>query len=250
MRGGKGYQLPCNNGFPLGTMRECFVKDEEGKLERGDYLFLYTDGITEARNQNGEFYGMDRLKNFFDTVDQSNVLSFHRDLVQDIAKFVDGAPQSDDMTFIYFQYIGLDAVKNEVTLPADEEGLTAALSYTGEQLEKNGISHLFPKIKVVVDEIFSNIVKYAYSGNPGGVYLRFIYIKELQRLILIFADNGVAFNPLEREIKPLEDGVNSKEGGLGIYIVKQLAEKVSYYRFNGNNVLLIEIDASKTKADK
>lgn len=54
---------PCErHGIPLGIKKNHPYKKSEIKLQVGDMLFFYTDGIPEAKNQNDEFFGLTRLK--------------------------------------------------------------------------------------------------------------------------------------------------------------------------------------------
>jgi serine phosphatase RsbU (regulator of sigma subunit) len=47
--------------LPLGLVSSAFYGEVAMKLQTGDYLSLYTDGLLEARNNTGELYGFDRL---------------------------------------------------------------------------------------------------------------------------------------------------------------------------------------------
>ncbi|NIQ94498.1 MAG: serine/threonine-protein phosphatase, partial [Desulfuromonadales bacterium] len=49
-------------GLILGVKKEFSYIEEHGALEPGDILLLYTDGITEAENADGEFFGVPRLQ--------------------------------------------------------------------------------------------------------------------------------------------------------------------------------------------
>ena len=56
---------------------------------------------------------------------------------------------------------------------------------------------------------------------------------------MTFIDHGPEFNPLKTEAKIVEDE-NAKEGGLGILIVKNFADSITYNRINNKNILLIK----------
>lgn len=101
--------LKIKRGFVLAGMEDYQYTEQTGKLNPGDRLFLYTDGVPEATNSNNELFNMDR------TVETVNK---HRDLKpnellpkvkEDIDAFVGTAPQFDDITMLCIDY--LEAMK-------------------------------------------------------------------------------------------------------------------------------------------
>ena len=75
-------------------------------LERGDRLFIYTDGVTEATNSANELYGENRLitvMKYATNKSSREVLDVVRN---DIDEFVDDAPQFDDITMLEMTYLG------------------------------------------------------------------------------------------------------------------------------------------------
>jgi len=68
------------------------------KLEKGDRLFLYTDGIPEAMNEIEEEYSDDKMINFLKNNSEKNANDFISALVNDVKLHVGGANQSDDIT--------------------------------------------------------------------------------------------------------------------------------------------------------
>ena len=94
---------PAKKKMPLAAMEGMAYAKDQFKLNVGDKLFLYTDGVPEAMNADSEQYGMDRLK---------QVLSDHatempEDILQavrkDVDAFVGAAPQFDDLTMMAFE---------------------------------------------------------------------------------------------------------------------------------------------------
>ena len=83
---------------------EDAIEEVEWQFEDNDAFILYTDGITEAVNREGEQYGLDRLEQFLKERWQdgaSQELSeLTADLVSEIDTFAGFAPQRDDITFI------------------------------------------------------------------------------------------------------------------------------------------------------
>lgn len=94
---------PCErHGIPLGIRKNRPYKKSEVKLEIGDTLFFYTDGIPEAKNENDEFFGMERLKALLaECAKQTLSPSAIEAAVQSaVTAFCDGAEQFDDIAIV------------------------------------------------------------------------------------------------------------------------------------------------------
>ena len=74
---------------------------EKLKINKGEKLLLYTDGITEAMNQNEEEYSDERLENFFIKKKPVKAETFIKNIVADVKKHTGNTPQSDDITALY-----------------------------------------------------------------------------------------------------------------------------------------------------
>ena len=96
------------SGFVLAGMEGVQYKLQELKMNEGDVIFLYTDGVTEATNKESELYGEDRLIECLKKIDikdiSMNDLCF--DVLDDIKKFVGEAEQFDDITMLALKYKG------------------------------------------------------------------------------------------------------------------------------------------------
>ena len=72
-------------------------------IEKGEKLFLYTDGIPEAMNIIDEEYSDDRMIDFVKDHSNEDPQQFIKMIVEDVKKFTDEAQQSDDITSIYLK---------------------------------------------------------------------------------------------------------------------------------------------------
>ncbi len=103
----------------------------------------------------------------------------------------------------------------------------------------NGSEELIQDIKLVLEEVFTNIVFYAYPGAAGTVRLTCFWGPE-GTCCIGFEDNGIPFNPLEFHDVDLEQEFSEREiGGLGIHLVKRLAHEVRYRREGQSNILIV-----------
>ena len=90
--------LEVNKGIVLGIMEEFeFVKET---IDMPKKIIVYTDGITDEKNSNGEFYGEDKLINFLNKhKSENNIIT---ELLKDISEFTSHEEQFDDMTIVIF----------------------------------------------------------------------------------------------------------------------------------------------------
>lgn len=106
---------------------------------------------------------------------------------------------------------------------------------------------LYRKLYVVVGELVTNIVNYAYpDGENDYLDVEIMHDKEL--LTIRFRDGGVPFNPLEKAPSDITLPMDQRPiGGLGILLVVQKVDAIAYEYINGENVLTISIKITRIK---
>lgn len=94
--------VKSNHGLVLGAMENMIYKENSVKLNHEEYVYLYTDGITEAHNSNDELFGEDRLLEVLNKYEfnTENVISI---VDGEVEKFVGEREQFDDMTMLIFK---------------------------------------------------------------------------------------------------------------------------------------------------
>ena len=234
--------LKCNPGFVLGGFEEAFVKDEETVLKNGESLTLYTDGITEARNEKGEFFGEQRLIDSFNRREYTCLVELHHSIKDDVAAFVGQADQSDDLTFLTIKHHGDKYSYEEKYFDGKMNNVGSMLEFIEAFCDKNDIRKDFKNnLLVVGDELASNIVKYGYHDNGGVVFIRLLYNVDKQEFAMTLIDKADAFNPLEVNNEMVGDDADKQQiGGLGILIVKKIMSECAYDRINGKNILVLK----------
>ena len=91
-------------GLVLAAMTDIPYLGNETRLERGDRLLLYTDGVTEAMNEQEEMYGEERLEQLLAGTSGMNVTETVMRLREDIRNFAGEAQQYDDITILELEY--------------------------------------------------------------------------------------------------------------------------------------------------
>jgi len=92
-------------GSPIGPFPMAQCATFRTRLDPGDCLILYTDGITEAMNGSKQLYGEDRLLEFVKAVPKEQAKHIVVELRRDVAAFVGGAEQSDDITILVLRRV-------------------------------------------------------------------------------------------------------------------------------------------------
>lgn len=106
-RNGEEYTLyKTKHSFVLAAMDDIKYKSEIIQLEKGDQLFLYTDGVPEATDSNNTLYGTDRMINVLNRAKNSTCEELLVAVEEDISSFVGSAPQFDDFTMVCLKYNG------------------------------------------------------------------------------------------------------------------------------------------------
>jgi sigma-B regulation protein RsbU (phosphoserine phosphatase) len=93
-------QETLGDKFPLGILVEADYQETQVRLEPGDRLVFYTDGIVEAMNANREMFGFDRLLQVVREARSMNADSLLKEITNRVNEFCGGASQSDDLTAI------------------------------------------------------------------------------------------------------------------------------------------------------
>jgi len=92
-------ELGQTHGSVLGGKSGIEYREDEHQFEPGQTLILYTDGVTEARSSNNEFFGLDKLKNFLATCNTRNLSEICHQLDKSLNEFQQG-DQFDDLTVL------------------------------------------------------------------------------------------------------------------------------------------------------
>ncbi len=224
--------LTERSGLVLAGMEHTQYTQQELYLAPGDALFLYTDGVTEANDARQRLYGEERL---------SQVLNKEPDLPpeevlnavwEDVMLYQKETEQFDDITMLALCYNGNGFRKR--TGKPDMADIQEWNRFVDEILEEKH----FPqketaKIRIAVDEIYSNICYYSKAKTVTiGCQV------DTEAATIYFEDDGIPYNPLNRPDPDVKESAeNRKEGGLGIYLVKKRMDKLGYVYVEGKNRL-------------
>ena len=130
----------------------------------------------------------------------------------------------------------------ELTLAATLENIEAVTDFVNEQLELLDCPMKAQmQIDIAIDEIFSNIARYAYAPGSGDATVRVETESNPPAVMITFIDAGIPYNPLTKEDPDTKLSAEEREiGGLGIYMVKKSMDAMEYAFEDGCNKLSIK----------
>ncbi len=237
--------LAVNPHLPVGVFDDTQYGVQEIQLVPGSTLFLYTDGLTESKNNNHQFFGLERVKKCLtETVShECEPQSIEASMQHAVDEFVDGAEQNDDLTMLVIRYTPhiFDPRWSETLTITNDVREVARLSeftksvFAQMKMDKS----LAQQLRLGIEEAVVNVIEYAYpAGQKGNIDVQILFDGEWLKVVI--TDKGVAFDPT---IKSTADTSLSAEdrqiGGLGILLVRELMDVVNYERIKGCNILTL-----------
>lgn len=130
---------------------------------------------------------------------------------------------------------------NEITVLAHVDQMEAVNNFIREELAPYNCS---PKaemqIELAIEEIFVNIAHYAYKPE-GNATIRCGVDGALQQVTIQFLDDGIPYNPLEKDDPDVTLEADGRDiGGLGVFLVKRTMDDVDYQYLDRKNILTIK----------
>ncbi len=132
----------------------------------------------------------------------------------------------------------------ELTVDATLENIPVVTEFVDELLSQYKCPmKAQAQIDIAIDELFSNIVHYAYHPDVGPATVRVEVLEEPLSVVITFIDQGVPYDPLSKADPDVTLSADDREvGGLGIYIVKKNMNEITYEYKDGKNILRIRKD--------
>ncbi len=231
--------LPVVPNLPLGVAGDMSFTEQELDLSYDDALFLYTDGLNEAENAAHEQFGEDRLKSVLHT--RRDAGSQLASMQKAVADFVGDAPQSDDLTMLFIHYLNdkqPDMTERHLILHNNIQQIPQLAEFIETIAEEKHLDQSMAMgLNLALEEAVTNVILYAYPEGSDGLVDIEAVIRE-HTLEFIVTDNGKPFDPTAAPEADTSLGVEERPiGGLGIYLVRNIMDGVTYVRSEGKNIL-------------
>jgi len=208
--------------LPLSALRPAVNME----LFPGDILVLLSDGFYEYENPAGEQFGEQRVEAILKDGHGKSMAQLSGILFDAVQAFAQGAPQADDMTVVLVKREAVAATSRMFRRSFDS--LQAIFAHTAEFCSRHGIAPgLVPTVDFVVEELFTNMVKYSPDGAaevridmtavPGGVEM-VLTDYDVEQFDVTRAPDAEIDLPIEQR----------KPGGLGLHLIRRMVDSMNY----------------------
>jgi len=241
--------LECTPHLPVGVFDDTiFAMQETQLLPAGDggeeaTIFLYTDGLTEAKDKERKQFGLKRVDDVLGACTDKPLKEVMEIMTDAVHGFVKDAEQSDDLTMLAIRYTPKwfeTRLSETLTIKNDVHEVTRFSNFIKSATEKMDIEKsLARQLRLAVEEAVVNAIDYAYpAGKEGEIEIRMMSDGHTIRFQII--DSGVAFDPTAKEKADTTLSVEDRRiGGLGILLVREMMDSINYEREDGKNVLTL-----------
>lgn len=227
--------LDVKPNLPLGIVSGYQYEAQSIQMAHNDTIFLYTDGLTEAENEEHEQYGEERMLSFLAALTDSRPRDVVEAVLENVETFVNGAQQSDDLTMLLIRYqVPALVMRNDIQ----------QIPTLAEWVDSLDIpEELNMPINLALEEAVSNVMLYAYPNtNSGIVIVEFARSQDNdgEHILFTISDSGIPFDPTQQKEADITLSAEERAiGGLGIHLVRQLMDQLIYRREDEKNVLTL-----------
>ena len=241
---GRAEPLSAKSNLPIGVFSDTRYEAQDCMVAPGTTVFLYTDGLTEAKDLQRKAVSRERMLAVLDGfAGKADSCALLEGVAAAVRQFIGKAEQSDDLTMLAIRYTPKEEklvfsdtliLKNDISqvdrLGAFVKEVATRLDITGKPVHD---------LRLAVEEIVVNVMSYAYpDGKEGEV--RVDARSDGKAVRFIVSDEGIPFDPTEAELADTTLSVEDRPvGGLGILLARGLVDSVNYERVDGKNVLTL-----------
>lgn len=222
-------------GLPIGVLPDATVEERVLALHPGDTLVFYSDGIPEATNVAGEFFGMESLTALVDANPHLSAAGLMQQIIAAVEVFVGSASRSDDITLLVLKVLPrVLSFDYEAVL----DNLHEITTLVRRVAQPYGEAFAYA-VELATSEIASNIIKHAYRAAPGRIRGTLYLLPD--RLQLDLYDDGATFDPNALEPPNLGE---IHEGGYGLFIAQKVLDELRYTArtAQGNHWKLVKLE--------
>lgn len=219
---------PRGGNRALGVRPDSPLASQDLRLPPGAGLFLFSDGLNEAQDPDGELFGMARVEEIL----RRRAALAPRDLLaaldEDLAAFTRGAPPADDRTMLAVRWTPL---ASRLTLENRVEEVERAQEWLTGVMGSAASPRAARQVALALEELLVNVIRHGLP--PGEVSpLRLEAAVRAGRLEVRLEDEGRPFDPT----LPPEDP-DPAVGGRGLRLATWAVEGLAWRREGGRNVV-------------
>lgn len=233
----KLVKLDGESNVALGIVNDYNFIEESKPFNKGDYIFMFTDGLNESINDKEEEFGYSRIEEIL-TETSGNSLD---DIISEInAKheaFTKAKEQFDDVTMLFAKL-----QNNTLNLHYDKKDfeIISEITDSFNDYFKGLPNDTKSKAGIIIDEIVNNFISYEKRED---LKIDISFKVDSSGLTIEFKTNGADYNPFaNHKVKYLEKFHSEiEEGGLGLSIIKDLSKSYSYKYEDNHSIIAVII---------
>ena len=232
-----GQLLDVKRNLPVGALSDWAYEGQQTQLKPGDMLFLYTDGLSEAKNSKKELLGRKRLLQLASKHSQDTAQQLVELMEAEVHRHAGDAEQNDDITLLAIRW-----QPDQITMAASMDDIACIAPFIANVGQQAGMEVRESKrLRLAVEEAVANII------NHGQATTIKLQAKTYDQLVLTIDDDGQPFDPTADSSTDFSVPADERPpGGLGIMFLHEMTDGLEYQRIDGHNVLRI-IKGKKVK---
>ena len=233
-----GQPLDIKSNLPVGALPDWSFEGQQTQLKPGDMLFLYTDGLSEAKNNEDELLGRKRVRQLASEQSNGTAQQLIEIMEAEVHRHAGDAKQNDDITMLAIKW-----QPNEIMMSASMDEISCIKPFIAHVAKKAGIEEKEAKrLRLAVEEAVANIINH---GHATTINLQ--AKTDDSQLVLTINDDGQPFDPTVDSSTDFSVPADQRPpGGLGIMFLHEMTDGLEYQRVDGHNVLRI-IKGKKVK---
>lgn len=239
--------LEGDSGPALGFATGGPFETQIAYLAPGDLIALSTDGVSETFGAGGEAFGVARFEHILEQSTPDDFSGLPDRVIREVERFADSAYPLDDVTVLAVEFRGADVELRgrspeewRFVMPGRREEVPRLLArIEGVMRARQVPEETIADCLVMAEEVLVNVALYAYKEAPGRSALVDLQVDGAS-VRMRFSDDGPPYDPLSRPDPDIHAPIEGRPvGGLGVYMVKQMASKSEYAYEAGRNVLTV-----------
>ena len=231
--------LEVKRNLPVGALSDWNYEGQQTQLKPGDMLFLYTDGLSEAKNSKGKLLG----RKYVNKLAAEHATDSPQQLVDlmeaEVHRHAGNAEQSDDITLLAIKWqptSQFSSLSTHLSMSASMDDIGALEPFISHAAQKAGLEYRETKrLRLAVEEAVANIINH---GQSTAITLQ-ASVKD-NHLLLTIDDDGQPFDPTVDSTTDFSVPADQRPpGGLGIMYLHKMTDGLDYQRVDGHNILKI-----------
>ena len=227
----KSEKLPVKRNLPVGALSDWTFEGQQTLLQPGDALFLYTDGLTEAKNRSGRQLGRQHVVQLAAEHTNDSAQQLVALMENEVHHHVADTEQSDDITLLALRWhpdsLRMQASMDHIHLLQPYiEGVAQTVGFDSKETHR---------LRLAVEETVANVINY---GEATVITLHATTSGD--QLLLTIDDDGKPFDPTQESATDLSVPADERPaGGMGLILLHRMTDSLNYQRINGHNILTL-----------